>query len=153
MSKELPLMLQRMKNQGKIENVKNIVKDFHYFKVKPNELKLRIVELQELQSFIEQALNQYSEHVLKEFEKGNKVPGYKPVAGRKMRKITDELSLYNYIEDSFPEIADDILVTKLKGIPAIEKMLLEKGYTKDEIAKSLEPFIEINQGKSTFKSE
>lgn len=57
--------------------------------------------------------------------KGEKVPGWKLVEGRSVRKITDELALLEILDrEGFPK--DSITETKLLGISKLEKVVGKK---------------------------
>lgn len=87
-----------------------------------------LLTTEELAQIFEQApmlqewVNAVSEHLLSKAMSGEKIPGYKVVEGRSIRKWTDEnavqevLTACDYTPDQFQ-------VVKLAGIPAIEKLL------------------------------
>lgn len=87
-----------------------------------------LLTTEELAQIFEQApmlqdwVNAVSEHLLSKAISGEKVPGYKVVEGRSMRKWTDENAVQEVLTacDYTPE---QFQVVKLAGIPAIEKLL------------------------------
>ena len=87
-----------------------------------------LLTTEELAQIFEQApmlqdwANAVSEHLLSKAISGEKIPGYKVVEGRSMRKWTDEnavqevLTAHDYAPGQFQ-------IVKLAGIPAVEKLL------------------------------
>lgn len=87
-----------------------------------------LLTTEELAQVFEQApmlqdwANAVSEHLLSKAISGEKIPGYKVVEGRSMRKWTDEnavqevLTACDYAPSQFQ-------IVKLAGIPAVEKLL------------------------------
>lgn len=87
-----------------------------------------LLTTEELAQIFEQApmlqewVNAVSEHLLSKAISGEKIPGYKVVEGRSIRKWTDESAVQEVLTacDYTP---DQFQVVKLAGIPAIEKLL------------------------------
>lgn len=81
-----------------------------------------LVQIFEQAPMLQEWVNAVSEHLLSKAISGEKIPGYKVVEGRSIRKWTDESAVQEVLTacDYTP---DQFQVVKLAGIPAIEKLL------------------------------
>lgn len=79
---------------------------------------------------------------------GTKYKGYKVVAGRSVRKITDESGLSEALQNKGYEYKDIMTAPKLQTITNLEKLVGKK-----EFATIGAPFIEKPQGKPTLVPE
>lgn len=85
------------------------------------------------------AIKSVQEFALKRVQDGGEIPHYKIVEGRSIRKWKDEKATIQYLQEHGYE---DYLDTKLKGIPAIEKLVNDK--------KEIADLWEKPQGKPTL---
>lgn len=87
----------------------------------------QLIEVFKQQPMLVDWVNAVSEHILNEALKGKIWPGYKIVEGRSMRKWLDEQKVVeSLLENKFT--ADKFMVSKLAGIPAIEKLVGKKDF-------------------------
>ena len=102
--------------------------------------KLKILEAKDL---IKNWLDAIFDDVLNYANNGHEVPGWKLVPGRSNRKWKDETIVIDELSKHFN--SDQLLDTKLKGIPAIEKLIKA-----NKIVFDLGPLIEKPEGKLTL---
>lgn len=81
----------------------------------------RLAEIFEQAPMLQDWVSSVGEYLLKEALAGRSVPGYKVVEGRKMRKWVDEKQVAEILSIDHDE--SEFMVTKLVGIPTVEKLL------------------------------
>jgi len=107
-----------------------------------------LAEVMKQSEIITDWLSAVKKHLLTQIQKGEKVPGFKVVAGRSNRKWINETKTI-CILDKLPNIeVTDFMVSKVKGIAAIEKLVgketfeehFSKAFEKPTGAPTLAPF-------------
>ena len=89
--------------------------------------KSQLIQVFKQQPMLVDWVNAVSEHILEEALKGVHWPGYKLVEGRSMRKWMDETKVAETLLSN-KYTADKFMVSKLAGIPAIEKLVGKKDF-------------------------
>jgi hypothetical protein len=105
---------------------KNVALARHEFKDPHLLTEKQLLEVYEQQPMLVDWVNSVSEYLLAEALKGKQWPGYKIVGGRSQRKWVDEDKVIETLELSHDP--KDFMVSKLAGIPAIEKLLGKKDF-------------------------
>ena len=103
-------------------------------------------ELYELRLAVQNNIDQFEGAALSSLKLGIPVQGYDLKKGRKSRKITDEKALVAELtKEGIP--FGDLYDSKLKGIPALEKLTSNR---KDSSVFILDGYIEVTEGKPTL---
>lgn len=105
---------------------KNIALARHEFKDPHLLTEKQLLEVYKQQPMLVDWVNAVAEYLLAEALKGKQWPGYKVVEGRSQRKWMDEDKVIETLELSHDP--KDFMVSKLAGIPAIEKLLGKKDF-------------------------
>jgi hypothetical protein len=105
---------------------KNIALARHEFKDPHLLTEKQLIEVYKQQPMLVDWVNAVAEYLLAEALKGKQWPGYKIVEGRSQRKWMDEEKVIATLELSHDP--KDFMVSKLAGIPAIEKLLGKKDF-------------------------
>lgn len=105
---------------------KNVTLAQHEFKDPHLLTEKQLLEVYKQQPMLVDWVNAVAEYLLAEALKGKQWPGYKIVEGRSQRKWVDEDKVIETLELSHDP--KDFMVSKLAGIPAIEKLLGKKDF-------------------------
>lgn len=105
---------------------KNVALAKHEFKDPHLLTDSQLLEVYKQQPMLVDWVNAVAEYLLAEALKGKQWPGYKIVEGRSQRKWMDEEKVIATLELSHDP--KDFMVSKLAGIPAIEKLLGKKDF-------------------------
>lgn len=105
---------------------KNVALAQHEFKDPHLLTEKQLLEVYKQQPMLVDWVNAVAEYLLAEALKGKQWPGYKIVEGRSQRKWVDEDKVIETLELSHDP--KDFMVSKLAGIPAIEKLLGKKDF-------------------------
>ena len=105
---------------------KNVALAKHEFKDPHLLTDSQLLEVYKQQPMLVDWVNAVAEHILAEALKGKQWKGYKIVEGRSQRKWIDEDKVIETLELSHDP--KDFMVSKLAGIPAIEKLLGKKDF-------------------------
>ena len=105
---------------------KNVALARHEFKDPYLLTEKQLIEVYKQQPMLVDWVNAVSEYLLAEALKGKQWPGYKIVEGRSPRKWMDEEKVIATLGLSHDP--KDFMVSKLAGIPAIEKLLGTKDF-------------------------
>lgn len=125
---------------------KNIALARYEFKDPHLLTEKQLLEVYKQQPMLVDWVNAVADYLLDEALKGKHWPGYKVVEGRSLRKWIDEERVVATLELSHDP--KDFMISKLAGIPAIEKLL-----GKNEFSKILGNMIIIPPGKPTLVPE
>lgn len=106
---------------------KNVALARHEFKDPYLLTEKQLLEVYKQQPMLVDWVNAVAEYLLAEALKGKQWPGYKIVEGRSQRKWMDEDKVVETLELSHDP--KDFMVSKLAGIPAIEKLLGKKDFS------------------------
>lgn len=110
-------------------------------------------ELYELRLAVQNNIDQYEEAAMSALKLGIPVDGYELKKGRKSRKIKDEKALVAELTaEGIP--FGDLYQTKLKGIPALEKLVAKADrYSEvlNAIGFKLSQHIEVTTGDPTLQ--
>ena len=106
---------------------KNIALARHEFKDPHLLTEKQLLEVYKQQPMLVDWVDSVSEYLLAEALKGKQWPGYKVVEGRSQRKWVDETQVATTLLD-LEYTADKFMVSKLAGIPAIEKLVGKKEF-------------------------
>lgn len=97
----------------------------HEFKDPHLLTEQQLLDVYKIIPMIQDWANAVGEYLLDQALKGKDWPGYKVVEGRSLRKWVDEEKVYDLLtEKEYAE--DEFMVSKLAGIPAIEKLVGKK---------------------------
>lgn len=106
---------------------KNVALARHDFKDPHLLTEKQLIEVFAQIPMLQDWANTVGEYLLAEALKGKKWPGYKVVEGRSLRKWVDEDKVVGVLELNHDQ--KEFMVSKLAGIPAIEKLLGKKDFT------------------------
>ncbi len=145
---------------------KNVALARHEFKDPHLLTEKQLLEVYKQQPMLVDWVNAVADYLLAEALKGKQWPGYKIVEGRSQRKWIDEKEVVKTLMKK-KYTADQFMVSKLAGIPAIEKLIGKKEFP--EVLGSLvvtppgkptlvpvsdkRPAMGIEQAKLDFKDE
>ena len=119
----------------------------HEFKDPHLLTNLELTEIYKQQPMLVDWVNAVGRHLLSQALQGKKVPGYKVVEGRSNRKWSDDKAVQTILEQELYE-TQDFSDTKVKGIPAIEKLLGKHDFNALVVNYVVKP-----PGKATLVSE
>ena len=107
----------------------------------------QLVDIYDRADLFTKWLSKVTGYVLKEALAGKSWPGYKLVAGRANRVITDETAVRSKLRGEGYKV-DEILNAKLKGLGDLEKLLGKEGFEK-----LVGPYVIKPEGKPTLVTE
>lgn len=111
-------------------------------------LQLRLELNQQLEP-VNAAINAHHAKVLKQLKTGTKVQGFKLKKGRKTRKLVDESKLVQRLLAQ-NVTKKDIYDVKIKGVPAIEK-LIKATFNKEEADLVYKRFVTETAGEPSLE--
>lgn len=119
----------------------------HEFKDPHLLTNLELTEIYKQQPMLVDWVNAVGKHLLSQALQGKKVPGYKVVEGRSNRKWSNDEEVKKILEQELYDL-DEYSDTKVKGVPAIEKLL-----GKHDFEALVRQFVVKPPGKATLVSE
>lgn len=122
---------QRMVGDKTITSFAHLQAEMLNTDVVADQIAIRINELTELQSLMAIALKELDSLAVHHMEEGRQVASMKFAPGRKTRKLISDDVAYDVLE-RFGVDASTFQVTKMVGVPAVEKLLTGHAH-KDEI--------------------
>lgn len=139
----LPLMLERLQNDPTCASFEDIHQQLLLTAVPADKIIERVNELTELRSIIDATIADYMEDATERLHMGKQVSGFKLKKGRMSRTVQDEAKGIQLLRAA--GLGDSaIFVSKMAGIPSIEKQLKALGKTDEDIERILKGFIQIS---------